>query len=230
MEPPMRHHLAVLYRAYVTQIIHGRKTVECRLGEMGYPPHGFVQVGDLVWLKDVSGPVRAVVRVKEVRSIPLGGRGALERVRREWNEKVLAPVSFWRARRQASVATLIELGDLCAFRPFRIIKSDRRDWVRLSHPPVPGRPLRTAGAGKRTLGRRGSARQRARLGRPEAWTGTRKARSFTAAGGIEGRPRFEDRQSAEDEYGWSDGQTRARSSLESEHWFGRGAGGLHGLG
>jgi hypothetical protein len=139
----MRHHLAILHQAYLTQIVCGRKTVECRLGRKGIAPHGAVRAGDLVWLKEVSGPVRAVVRVQDVRSIPLGGAGAVERIRREWNDRILAPASFWRARRDASMATLILLGDLCSFRPFRIVKADRRAWVTLAHPPVPGRSLRS---------------------------------------------------------------------------------------
>jgi hypothetical protein len=140
----MRHHLAVLYRTYVTQIIRGRKTVECRLGQMGYPPHGLIGPGDLVWLKEVSGPVRAAVRVEGVRSLPLAETRSLEQIRREWNDRILAPAEFWRAGRTASVATLIVFGQVCAFEPFRIRKTDRRAWVPLARPPVPGQCLRSA--------------------------------------------------------------------------------------
>ncbi|HOA73307.1 MAG TPA: ASCH domain-containing protein [Phycisphaerae bacterium] len=145
----MRHHLAVLHQAYLTQIVMGRKTVECRLGRKGMAPNGMVQPGDLLWLKEVSGPICAAVRVQEVHSIPLGGAGAVERIRRDWNDRILAPASFWRAGRDASVATLILLGDLCSFRPFRIVKSDRRAWVTLAHPPVPGRSLRSEASRRR---------------------------------------------------------------------------------
>ena len=138
----MKHHLAILQRVYVDQIVAGKKTVECRLGHGGHLPHGAVHPGDLVWLKEVSGPVRAVVKVMDVKTIPLGSAEAITRLRREWNDRILAPSEFWQARREARVATLIVLGDLCAFKPFRVVKTDRRAWVALCHPPVPGRRLR----------------------------------------------------------------------------------------
>jgi len=139
----MQHHLAVLYRTYITEIILGRKTVECRLGELGNPPHGLVRAGDLLWLKQVSGPVRAAVRVRRVCSVALTRAATLERVRRQWNHRILAPPEYWNASAGASQATLIVLGDVCAFRPFGIVKSDRRAWVVLSRPPIPGQPVRS---------------------------------------------------------------------------------------
>jgi hypothetical protein len=138
----MMHHLAILYPVYVDEIIVGHKTVECRLGHEGYPPHGAVQAGDLLWLKDVSGPVRAVVSVREVQTIRLRDPDAVERIRQKWNGRILAPPEFWDTHRNAQVATLIVLGDLCAFKPFRVIKTDRRAWVSMSRPPVPGKPVR----------------------------------------------------------------------------------------
>lgn len=140
----MQHHLAVLYRTFIDAILAGRKTVECRLGRWGRPPHGLVKMGDLIWLKQVSGPVRAAVRVAEVHTIPLVSATDLRLVQRDWNDRVGAPAAFWQRGRSASVATLIGLGDVCGFGPdgFKIIKRDRRAWVLLASPPVPGRPLR----------------------------------------------------------------------------------------
>ncbi len=137
----MRHHLATLYRTYLDQIVAGRKTVECRLGRPGFPPHGMVQPGDLIWLKEVSGPVRAAVSVTAVETAPLASPEVLEDVRQRWNDRVLAPPEFWTIRGPGRVATLIVLGDLCSFEPFSIQKADRRAWVPLGRPPIPGSRL-----------------------------------------------------------------------------------------
>ncbi|MBI4580225.1 MAG: ASCH domain-containing protein [Planctomycetes bacterium] len=137
--------MAVLYRNYIVDILRGRKTVECRLGRLGFPPHGIVRAGDVLWLKEVSGPVWAAVRVCGVRTVRLTGPEALEVVRRKWNDRIGAPAAYWRAGGNATAATLILLGDCCSFQPFRVRKADRRAWVPLGRPRVPGRALCAAG-------------------------------------------------------------------------------------
>lgn len=139
----MQHHLAILRPNYIDDIIVGSKTIECRLGRAGYPPHGYVQPGDLLWLKEVSGPVRAAVRAEAVESIPLDGPGSLETLRRAFNDRIGAPAAFWRREPWVQVATLITLGDVCVFRPFRVHKRDRRAWVPFIRPPKPDAALRT---------------------------------------------------------------------------------------
>lgn len=139
----MRHHLAILYRTYLDQIAAGRKTVECRLGKMGCPPHRFVRANDLIWFKEVSGPVRLVARAESVRTFSGLTIRTVERIRQEWNDAVQAPAVFWDDNRSATVATLIWLGGVCPLRPFRVHKRDRRSWVVLAGPPIPDRPILT---------------------------------------------------------------------------------------
>jgi hypothetical protein len=137
----MQHHLAVVYRTYVDDVLAGRKTIECRFGRMGYLPDGAIQAGDLIWLKEVSGPIRAVAGARSIRRFSPLTRGRIEAIRREWNDQIRAPRAFWQAARRATVATLIWLDPVCALEPFRIAKRDRRAWVLLDGPPVPGGPL-----------------------------------------------------------------------------------------
>jgi len=74
-------------------------------------------------------------------------------IRQEWNREIRAPEAFWRARARgrATSATLIWLGNVCPLRPFRIEKRNRRAWMVLAGPPIPGRPVvagrETAAAG-----------------------------------------------------------------------------------
>ncbi len=140
----MHHHLAVLYRPYVDEIIAGRKTVECRLGKMGFPPHGFLRAGDLIWFKEVSGPVRAVATARSVRCLAPLTPAMIDLIRREWNREIRAPAEFWESRRRAAAATLIWLGNVCSLRPFWIEKRNRRAWMVLDGPPIPGQPIRPA--------------------------------------------------------------------------------------
>jgi hypothetical protein len=66
----------------------------------------------------------------------------MDRIRRKYNDGIGAPAAFWEARPGAGVVTLIALGDLVLFQPFRVRKADRRAWVPLTRPPRPDCALR----------------------------------------------------------------------------------------
>lgn len=140
----MRHHLAILYRPLLKAIIEGQKKIECRLGKMGHPPHEVLSAGDLIWLKEAGGPIRAVATARSVRSFPHLTRHKLDLIRRRWSSEICAPESFWRSGRDATAATLIWLGEVCPLEPFRIVKRDLRAWVVLAGPPVPGQAIQAA--------------------------------------------------------------------------------------
>ena len=140
----MRHHLAVLYRVYFDAILAGRKSIECRLAKMGNIPHGLVEPGDLIWLKESCGPIRAVCGVRMVRCFDRLTPARVDWLCRRFNAGIGAPGAFWRQHRYARVATLIWLDNVCALEPFVVKKSDRRAWVVLAAPPVPGEALVSA--------------------------------------------------------------------------------------
>jgi len=137
----MQHHLAILYRTYVDAILAGEKSIECRLSRMGNIPQSVVQPGDLIWFKERSGPVRAVASAKLVRRFDRLNPDRVDWLRRRVNPGVAAPASFWRQYRDARVGVLIWLDNVCALTPFWVRKNDRRAWVVLAAPPVPGRPI-----------------------------------------------------------------------------------------
>jgi len=139
----MRHHLAILYRPYLEEIMCGSKRIECRLGKIGYPPHGLVGSGDLIWLKETNGPVRAVASVAAVQLFHPLTDDLLDWVRHEFGDQIRAPAAFWRAGVDATAATLIGFDFVCCLRPFRIVKRDRRAWVPLAGPPIPGHSVRS---------------------------------------------------------------------------------------
>ena len=139
----MQNHLAILHRTHLDLILSGAKTIECRLSRMGSIPYGFVQPGDLLWMKESAGPVRAVAAARTVRCFENLTPARLDWIRRRFNAGIQAPAPFWRQHRDVRFATLIWLDSVCALEPFGVKKTDRRPWVVLGAPPVPGARLVT---------------------------------------------------------------------------------------
>jgi len=137
----MRHHLAILYRNHLDAILAGEKTIECRLSKLGYIPRSSLDVGDLIWLKESSGPIRAVASAGTVKRFDGLTPARVDWLQSQFNDGIQAPASFWQQRRRSRFATLIWLENLCIFKPFWVVKRDRRAWVVLSGPPIPGRPI-----------------------------------------------------------------------------------------
>ena len=133
----MRHHLAVIYRPFLRLIRDRKKTVECRLGQAGVPPHGAMESGDLIWFKEANGPIRLVAVVRSVRFFCPLTPHEVDLIHKQYGQYILAPWSFWRAHRYANAATLAWLGEISELEPFQISKYDRRAWTVLGGPPVP---------------------------------------------------------------------------------------------
>ena len=143
----MQHHLAILYRTYLDAILAGEKTIECRFGKMGYLPRLGLAPGDMIWMKESAGPVRAVATAGRVRRFDRLTPARVARLRRKFNSGIRAPASFWRQHRDARFATLAWLVDVSGLSPFWVVKRDRRAWVVLSGPPVPGQAVEVSPAG-----------------------------------------------------------------------------------
>lgn len=137
----MRHHLAILYRTFLNDILIGRKTVECRFSCVGVITYMELKPGDLIWLKQVSGPVRGTATVESLRYFDNLTPQMVDTICLDWNDQIRAPAAFWRTHRNAASAALIWLTDVRSLRPFSIQKKDRRAWVSLEGPPIPGQPI-----------------------------------------------------------------------------------------
>jgi hypothetical protein len=133
----MSHHLAVMYQRFIKAIMDRRKTVESRFSRLEHPVYEALRPGDLIWFKQVSGPVRAVATARSIRRFSDLTPHMVELIRKEWGREIDAPLPFWRSQRQARSATLIWLTDVTAVEPFMIDKLDRRAWVVLDGPPSP---------------------------------------------------------------------------------------------
>lgn len=143
----MQNHLSILKPGFIDAILAGSKTIECRLSRMGIIPHRKVKAGDLLWLKESAGPIRAVAAVGEVRGFEDLTPVRIDWLRRRFGRGIGAPAAFWRRYGDARFATLMWLVNVCPLHPFSVRKADRRAWVVLAAPPVPGEELIEAGAG-----------------------------------------------------------------------------------
>lgn len=122
-------HLAVLVEPYLQFILDGRKTVESRFGVHRAAPHGTVQSGDLVFLKQSSGPVVAACRIGKIWSFDLQAT-AIRSVRERFARELCAEdAEFWRARAHATIATLMQVDRVALLPEIRVEKKDRRGWV-----------------------------------------------------------------------------------------------------
>lgn len=125
----VRGHLAILREPYLSRVLHRQKTVESRLAHTRIAPFGRCRAGDVLLLKESSGPLRAIAVVADASSYgPLtkAGLGALI----EEHRRGLDLDQDWiDIKSSCRYATFVFLGDVIAVQPRPIDKVDRRAWV-----------------------------------------------------------------------------------------------------
>ena len=133
---PTGWHLVVFSEPFLTFVLTGRKRVESRFGIRRIAPYGKIAVGDTILIKRSGGPVVGICAVSRVWFYKLEG-GSWDKLRQEYSEALCADdPDFWKARRSASYATLMELAWPRAIRPATVEKKDRRGWAVLRSPLI----------------------------------------------------------------------------------------------
>jgi hypothetical protein len=122
-------HLAIFVEPYLTLILEGRKTIESRFGVQNCAPHGRVRTGDLIFLKESSGPVLGFCRVAETWFFDLEQTTLVSLRKRFADELCARDPEFWRDRAGAKLATLMRVEGVTEIPRFNIPKRDRRGWV-----------------------------------------------------------------------------------------------------
>lgn|GEM_PF-2393032 len=134
-----RHHLVVVHPCYIDAMLAGRKRVECRLSRLRKPPVEEVAPGDLLWLKPPSRPIRALAVAGECHYSSLEGGQTLASVVAPFRKAIAVDEAFFRdAESWARFVSLIELTQVMALAPMRVLKRDQRAWVVLDGPVRPG--------------------------------------------------------------------------------------------
>ncbi|MFQ5590825.1 MAG: ASCH domain-containing protein [Phycisphaerae bacterium] len=133
----MTEHLVILKKQYLDAVLHGRKTAECRLSRYRRPPYGVVAVGDRLWLKQSSGPIRGTATVSRVEYFHPLPEARLTYLRRRYSASLQADPTFFDNYQHARYATLIHIREVRPIEPVRLNRSGRYAWIVLAASPVP---------------------------------------------------------------------------------------------
>lgn len=125
-------HLAVMRQPHLDRLLTREKRVECRLSRRKTAPFGLVRAGDLLWFKEVSGPVVARAFVRRVWCIELANRAHKREVVERFGEGVGSRAWLARAIRSARYASFAEVGRVERIDWLWLDKRDRRGWVALA--------------------------------------------------------------------------------------------------
>ena len=127
-----KYHLVILKRPYLEAILAGRKRIESRFTKTKRSGFGRVSAGDKLFLKESSGPVRAVATAAAVENFQdLTPKRILE-LKQQYNHLICGSDNYWRSRANCAFGFLVWLEDVRAIEPVRIGKKDWRAWVVLT--------------------------------------------------------------------------------------------------
>jgi hypothetical protein len=126
---PFKLHLAILVEPYLQFILDGKKTVESRFSTRKFAPYNRVDKGDVVLLKQSSGPIVGLCQVNYVWFYQLDPE-SWRTIREDFAVVLCAQdPDFWKAREAASFATLMRIQHVKSIEPIKFAKRDRRGWV-----------------------------------------------------------------------------------------------------
>lgn len=124
-------HLAVMREPYLQLLLDGQKTIESRFSVNRVSPFEDVSAGDVLALKQQSGPVVGLCVVEHAAFYELDPR-TWRLLRAQFARPLCAEDDdFWATRERARYATLMTVVHAHWIDPVRVGKRDRRGWVRL---------------------------------------------------------------------------------------------------
>jgi len=126
------YHLVILRKPYLDEILAGRKSVESRFTKTKRYEFGKVFPGDILFLKESSGPVCAKATVAAVKNFPNLTPRQLSDIRQQYNHLIIADYEYWRSKASSTCGFLVWLKDVMRIKPVRIPKKDWRAWVVLT--------------------------------------------------------------------------------------------------
>jgi hypothetical protein len=131
---PEQAHIAVMHEPFLSYVLNGQKRVESRFSRTRVAPYGQVRRGDVLLLKELSGPVSGLAEVAHVDSYALDPT-VWTMLHDRFASALCADEAFWEQRRDARFATLMSLGAVTSIAPVLVDKHDRRGWVVLESEP-----------------------------------------------------------------------------------------------
>ena len=123
-------HLAVFIEPFLSDVLSGRKSLESRFSRFRIPPFGGICSGDVMLIKQASGPICGVALAQRTWCFDLSAL-PIETLRERFAIGIRASDRFWDDNRNAMFATIIQLAEPIEFAPLSCRKRDRRGWVTL---------------------------------------------------------------------------------------------------
>lgn len=125
-------HLAIFIEPYLSMLFEGTKTVESRFSTRRVAPWKQASAGDVMLLKRSGGPVVGVCSVVETWYFPLNPQ-TWELITTRFAKDICSvDPDLGDLRSDATLASLLRVGNVRRIEPVPFPKSDRRGWVVLS--------------------------------------------------------------------------------------------------
>jgi ASC-1-like (ASCH) protein len=128
----VKYHLVVLKKAYLDLIVEGRKTIESRFLKVNKAPFGQVSAGDVLFLKESSGPVVGKAAVKAAEFFDDLSPEKIREIKERYNHLIGGSDEYWQERGGCRFGVLVWIGNVERIEPVRITKKDWRGWVVLT--------------------------------------------------------------------------------------------------
>jgi ASC-1-like (ASCH) protein len=125
-------HLVILKEPYLEAILSGQKTIESRFSRTRRGPFGQVRPGDKLFLKVISGSVRAIGAVLAVKKFENLTPKRIVELKKRYNRQICGSEEYWQSKADCKFGVLVWLEKVKAIKPVRIDKSDWRAWVVLT--------------------------------------------------------------------------------------------------
>jgi ASC-1-like (ASCH) protein len=125
-------HLVILKRPYLDLILEGKKTVESRFLKVRKEPLGKVSVGDVLFLKESSGPVCGRATVAAVKFFEDLSPEKIKKIKAQYNHLIGGSEEYWQGKRECKFGVFVWLKDIQKVKPIWIDKRDWRGWVVLT--------------------------------------------------------------------------------------------------
>ena len=105
-------HIAIIQKKYLDRILSGSKRIECRLTKQKRVPYGRIATGETIFIKQSSGPYRAVAKAGRVVFEADLTPGRISDIRRDYASELEGDDDFWVSKLDCKYLTLIWLEDV----------------------------------------------------------------------------------------------------------------------
>lgn len=126
-------HLAILTQPYLNRIMTREKTIESRFSKVRVPPFKAIHSGDVLFLKESSGPIRAIALVSKAEFFGPLLPGEADSIMQRYSSGLALEDTFRQVKQESKYVTLVHLGDVLFIKPIAIAKTDRRPWIILNY-------------------------------------------------------------------------------------------------